>query len=327
MASNAQQQDSTPVLCLVGPTAAGKTAIALDLARHHDFEIISVDSALVYRGMDIGSGKPDKATLAELPHHLVDIRDPSEPYSAAEFRTDAFQSAKDIIDRGKRPLFVGGTMLYFKVLREGLASMPEADAAIRKQIQDLADAKGWPAVHAKLAEVDPVAAARIHPTDPQRLMRALEVFEATGKTLTEHHEEGKKATNVLPDYLSNLVFIAIHPADRAVLHEQIATRFHQMLAAGFVNEVKTLYERGDLNRELPAIRSVGYRQVWDFLDGRYDKATMTDKAIAATRQLAKRQLTWLRSWPELHRIEAESGSESEKIVNNCLKLLAEGTIN
>jgi tRNA dimethylallyltransferase len=313
-------------LCLTGPTAAGKTAIALELARQHDFEIISVDSALVYRGMDIGSGKPDKATLAELPHHLVDIRDPSEPYSAAEFRADALLAAKDIIDRGKRPLFVGGTMLYFKVLRDGMASMPEADTDIRQQIQDLADAEGWPAVHARLAEVDPVAAARIHPTDPQRLMRALEVFEATGKTLTAHHEEGKKSAKDLPDYLSNLVFVAIHPADRAVLHEQIASRFNQMLADDFIDEVKSLYERGDLHRELPAIRSVGYRQVWDFLDGRYDKATMTDKAIAATRQLAKRQLTWLRSWPDLARIEAEFGDESEKIVNKCLKILLEGTI-
>jgi len=314
-------------LCLVGPTAAGKTAIALELARQHGFEIISVDSALVYRGMDIGSGKPDPATLAELPHHLVDIRDPAEPYSAAEFRADAFKAAQDIIDRGKRPLFVGGTMLSFKVLREGLASMPEADAGIRRQIQALADARGWPAVHARLAEVDPVAAARIHPTDPQRLMRALEVFEVTGKTLTAHHEAGKKSANILPDYLSNLVFVAIHPADRAVLHEQITTRFHQMLAGGFIDEVKSLYERGDLHRELPAMRSVGYRQAWDFLAGRYDETAMTDKAIAATRQLAKRQLTWLRSWPELHRIEADCGSESEKIVNNCLKLLAEGTNN
>jgi len=314
-------------LCLVGPTAAGKTAIALELARQHGFEIISVDSALVYRGMDIGSGKPDQATLAKIPHHLVDIRDPAEPYSAAEFRADAFKAAQDIIDRGKRPLFVGGTMLYFKVLREGLASMPEADAGIRRQIQALADARGWPAVHARLAEVDPVAAARIHPTDPQRLMRALEVFEVTGKTLTAHHEAGKKSANILPDYLSNLVFVAIHPADRAVLHEQITTRFHQMLAGGFIDEVKSLYERGDLHRELPAMRSVGYRQAWDFLAGRYDETAMTDKAIAATRQLAKRQLTWLRSWPELHRIEADCGSESEKIVNNCLKLLAEGTIN
>ena len=317
---------SEPVLCLVGPTAAGKTAIALDLARHHDFEIISVDSALVYRGMDIGSGKPGKSLLAEIPHHLVDIRDPAQPYSASEFREDAIRAAQDIVARGKRPLFVGGTMLYFKALAGGLASMPAADPDIRRRIQDLADQAGWPAVHTRLASVDPAAAARIHPTDPQRLMRALEVFEATGRTLTAHHEAGNKRANNLPDFLSNLVFIAIHPGERSVIHQQIADRFHQMLAAGFVEEVRTLYERGDLHRDLPAIKAVGYRQIWDYLDGRYDFATMTEKGIAATRQLAKRQLTWLRSWPDLHRIEAKTGVESERIVNKCLKTLNEAAI-
>jgi len=311
------------VLCLVGPTAAGKTAIALELARHHDFEIISVDSALVYRGMDIGSGKPDRATLAETPHHLVDIRDPAQPYSAAEFRNDAIAAARDIIDRGKRPLLVGGTMLYFKVLAEGMASMPSADSAVRSSIQALADAEGWPAVHARLAEIDPAAAARIHPTDPQRLMRALEVYETTGRSLTYHHQRGKKLSNDLPDFLSNLVFVAVHPAERATLHEQIALRFHAMLDEGFVEEVRQLHARGDLHRELPAIKSVGYRQVWDFLEGEYDTQTMIDKGIAATRQLAKRQLTWLRSWPDLRRIEAETSSERGIIVKKCLKILSD----
>jgi len=315
-----------PVLCLTGPTAAGKTAIALELARHHNFEIISVDSALVYRGLDIGSGKPDQKTLAEIPHHLVDIRDPLEPYSAADFRRDAIRIAGEIIDAGKRPLLVGGTMLYFKVLAEGMAGMPSADEKIRKQILALAESEGWAGVHRRLAQVDPPSAARIHPNDPQRLMRALEVFESTGKTLTEHHEEGRQQDNSLPDYLSNLVFIAVHPEQRFVLHQQIADRFHIMLEQGLVDEVTRLYERGDLNRDLPAIRSVGYRQVWDYLDGAFDYDTMAQKGIAATRQLAKRQLTWLRSWPDLFRIETENSIESENIVKKCLKILDQDSI-
>lgn len=316
-----------PVLCLVGPTAAGKTGIALELARHHDFEIISVDSALVYRGLDIGSGKPDKNTLAELPHHLVDIRDPAEPYSAAEFRHDAIAAAETIVASGKRPLLVGGTMLYFKALSQGLATMPAANPRVRENILALANAQSWGAVHARLAEVDPDAARRIHPNDPQRLMRALEVYESTGKSLTAHHEAGRQARNSLPDCLSNLVFVAVHPAQRATLHRQIETRFHQMLDAGFVDEVKVLHARADLDRNLPAMRSVGYRQVWDYLDGLYDYDTMVDKAIAATRQLAKRQLTWLRSWPDLTRLEMDLGLESENIVKKCLKILQVGAIN
>ena len=317
---------SSPILCLAGPTAAGKTGIALELARHHNFEIISVDSALVYRGLDIGSGKPDRHTLAELPHHLVDIRDPSEPYSAAEFREDAIRIAQEIIAKGKRPLLVGGTMLYFKVLRDGLASMPAADPEIRQQILALGEEKGWQAVHDRLAEVDPESAARIHPNDPQRLQRALEIYESTGISMTEHHNQEQANQTILPPALSNLVFIAIHPTERAILHQQIESRFHQMLEDGFINEVKVLFDRGDLDRNLPAIRSVGYRQIWDYLDGQYEYDTMVNKGIAATRQLAKRQLTWLRSWQDLHRVEAEMGSESENIVNKCLKLLKEATI-
>jgi tRNA dimethylallyltransferase len=320
-------KNSTPVLCLTGPTAAGKTRIALELARYHDFEIISVDSALVYRGMDIGSGKPDRQTLTEIPHHLVDIRDPSEPYSAADFRLDAINAADTIIQAGKRPLFVGGTMLYFKVLSSGLATMPAANPQAREKILALASDIGWSGVHQRLAEIDPEAARRIHPNDPQRLMRALEVFETTGKTLTAYHQAGNSMANPLPDFLSNLVFVAIHPAERAVLHEQIARRFHAMLAAGFVEEVQALHARTDLDRDLPAMRAVGYRQIWDYLDRRYDRQTMTAKGIAATRQLAKRQLTWLRSWPQLHRIETEMGSESENIVNKCLKILKQAAIN
>jgi len=313
-------------MCLLGPTAAGKTAIALELARHHDFEIISVDSALVYRGLDIGSGKPDKQTLAEIPHRLVDIRDPADPYSVAEFRKDAIAATEEILQSGKNPLLVGGTMLYFKALRDGLASMPSANPEIRQQILDLAEAQGWQAVHDRLNAVDPESAARIHPNDPQRLQRALEIYESTGVTMTEHHLSEKTGKPKLPPSMSNLVFIAIHPPERSTLHQQIETRFHQMLEAGFVDEVKELFNRGDLDCNLPAIRSVGYRQIWDYLDDQYDYNTMIAKGIAATRQLAKRQLTWLRSWPNLHRVDIELDSESENIVNKCLKIQASAAI-
>lgn len=313
-------------MCLLGPTAAGKTAIALELARHHDFEIISVDSALVYRGLDIGSGKPDKQTLAEIPHRLVDIRDPADPYSVAEFRKDAIAATEEILQSGKNPLLVGGTMLYFKALRDGLASMPSANPEIRQQILDLAEAQGWQAVHDRLNAVDPESAARIHPNDPQRLQRALEIYESTGVTMTEHHLSEKTGKPKLPPSMSNLVFIAIHPPERSTLHQQIETRFHQMLEAGFVDEVKELFNRGDLDCNLPAIRSVGYRQIWDYLDDQYDYNTMIAKGIAATRQLAKRQLTWLRSWPNLHRVDSELDSESENIVNKCLKIQASAAI-
>ena len=308
-----------PILCLTGPTAAGKTGIALELARHHNYEIISVDSALVYKGLDIGSGKPDKQTLAEIPHHLVDIRDPAKPYSAAEFREDAIKAAEQILQAGRKPLLVGGTMLYYKVLRDGLARMPAANPEVRSQILDLANAQGWDAVHKRLQQVDPESAARIHPNDPQRLMRALEVYESSGKALTEHHRDENAQKNQLPDFMSNLVFIAVHPEQRSTLHAQIAERFQQMLKAGFIDEVKVLFERADLSYDLPAIRSVGYRQVWEYLDGQYDYQTMIDKSVAATRQLAKRQLTWLRSWRDLTRIEVEKEDESENIVKKCLK--------
>ena len=326
MQHNKNSTSPPPILCLTGPTAAGKTNIALELARHHNFEIISVDSALVYKGLDIGSGKPDKKILSEIPHHLVDIRDPAKPYSAAEFREDAIKAAEQILQAGKKPLLVGGTMLYFKVLRDGLARMPAANPEIRKQILDLANAQGWDAVHKRLEQVDPESAARIHRNDPQRLMRALEVYESTGKALTEHHRDEDAQQSALPDFMSNLAFVALHPEQRSTLHAQIAERFQKMLEAGFVDEVKVLFERDDLSHDLPAIRSVGYRQVWEYLDGQYDYQTMADKGVAATRQLAKRQLTWLRSWPDLTRIEVETGSESENIVKKCLKVLHQTSI-
>lgn len=302
-----------PVFCLMGPTASGKTGLAVELVQRGPFEIISVDSAQVYRGMNIGSGKPDAATLAIAPHRLIDIRDPSEAYSAADFRMDVLREIADIQAQGKVPLLVGGTMLYFKALRDGLAEMPAADESVRDAILDQAEAEGWAAVHRRLAEVDPISAQRIHPNDPQRLQRALEVYELSGKPLSAYHAEDS-APESLP---FSLHFLALLPQDRALLHAKIAQRLQTMLDEGFVEEVKTLYDRGDLLPTLPAIRSVGYRQIWDYLAGDYDYAQMQHKALVATRQLAKRQLTWLRSWPDLQEID----SEMPEIVTHSLNLL------
>ncbi len=283
-----------PAICLMGPTAAGKTALALALCEHYPCEIISVDSALVYRGMDIGTAKPTADELARVPHHLIDIRDPSEPYSAAEFRSDALRLMREIGARGRVPLLVGGSMLYFKVLRDGLAPMPVADAALREQLAAEAQQRGWPAMHAELARVDPRAASGIHPNHSQRIQRALEVFRLTGKPISELQQH-----NELGELSHRFVNLALLPVDRQMLHQRIDERFRQMLAEGFIDEVENLYRRGDLHTELPSIRAVGYRQVWDYLVGEVDYATMVERGIAATRQLAKRQLTWLRGWPEL----------------------------
>jgi tRNA dimethylallyltransferase len=301
----------------MGPTACGKTAVAEQLVQHFPFEIISVDSALVYRGLDIGSGKPDAATLARAPHRLIDIRDPAQPYSAADFRQDALRELRDILDRGRIPLLVGGTMLYFKVLRDGLAELPAAAPELRRQLLARAASEGWPALHRQLQQVDPVSAARIHPNDPQRLLRALEVYEASGRPLSELHEEGHAtAVNDLP---CQLLFFGMLPLERAKLHELIARRFHQMLANGFVDEVAALRQRPDLHPDLPSLRSVGYRQVWEYLEGQHDYATMVERALAATRQLAKRQLTWLRSWPELRELPCHLDGQDGKFVKNHLK--------
>lgn len=297
----------------MGPTASGKTGIAVDLVQQAPLEIISVDSAQVYRGLDIGAGKPSADILEKAPHRLINIRDPKDAYSAADFRKNALHEIADIQSKGKTPLLVGGTMLYFKALRDGLATMPSANEEVRNKILEMANTSGWQAVHDRLAEVDPEAAARIHPNDPQRLQRALEIYELSGKPMTTIHKEG----NLQEDLPFDLKFIAIIPEQRAVLHEKIAERFKQMLIQGFVEEVKTLYDRGDLNPALPAIRSVGYRQIWDYLEGAYDENTMHEKALAATRQLAKRQLTWLRSWPDLEIIEGEM----PKSVEHCLKMM------
>lgn len=301
----------------MGPTASGKTRVAVELAQKYPFEIISVDSALVYRGLDIGSGKPDAETLGAAPHRLINIRDPKETYSAADFRADALVAMAEITAAGQIPLLVGGTMLYFKVLRDGLANMPAADQTVRQKIRILAKEKGWKAVYDRLKEVDPDSARRIHPNDPQRLQRALEVYEITGKSMTQFRKEEKHQLNnsLPPPYTMH--YVAIYPQQRKTLHQHIETRFQQMLNAGFVKEVALLRDRGDLSNSLPAIRSVGYRQIWDYLAGDYGYDIMIEKAVAATRQLAKRQLTWLRSWPEL----TEMDSEAPDIVEKCLKIV------
>jgi len=309
-----------PALCLMGPTACGKTRIAVELAQEGPFELISVDSALVYRGLDIGSGKPDAAMLAKAPHRLVDIRDPADPYSAASFREDALREIHAIVAAGRIPLLVGGTMLYFKALRDGLAPMPGADPAVRRNIEALAQAEGWAAVHARLARVDPQAAARIHPTDPQRLQRALEVYETTGRPLSALHAEREAAGG--DDLPCQLIFVGLWPRERGRLHALIAERFHAMLTAGLVDEVKALRARADLHPDLPALRSVGYRQVWEHLAGEYDHETMVDRAVAATRQLAKRQLSWMRGWPALSEVICELEVEDGNIVKNHLKSLS-----
>lgn len=298
-----------PAIFLMGPTAAGKTDLALALADALPCELISVDSALIYRGMDIGTAKPDRATLARYPHRLIDIRDPAESYSAAEFRADALAAMAEITARGRIPLLVGGTMLYFKALLEGLADMPGADPAVRAELEARAALLGWSALHRELAEVDPESAARIHPNDPQRLIRALEVHRISGLSMTAHRQRqaaenrglGAPGMAHLPYTVAQL---AIAPVQRRVLHERIALRFRQMLEHGFIEEVEALRLRGDLHAGLPSIRAVGYRQVWDYLDGKLNREEMTERGIIATRQLAKRQFTWLRSWADLHWLDS-----------------------
>jgi len=275
---------------LMGPTASGKTALACALSEAFALALVSVDSALVYRGMDIGTAKPDAATLARYPHALVDIRDPAQPYSAADFRDDALAAMRAITAQGRVPLLVGGTGLYFRALQQGLSALPPADAAIRQRLGEEAQALGWPALHARLARLDPAAAARIGSNDAQRLQRALEVIELSGRPLTELQQRGQDAP-----FPWRVLKLALMPRERGVLHQRIAQRFDTMLADGFLDEVRALRMRADLHADLPAIRAVGYRQAWQYLDGEGDAAAFRDRAIFATRQLAKRQITWLRS--------------------------------
>ena len=279
-----------PVLCLMGPTASGKTALAVELVQRLPFEIVSVDSALVYREMDIGTAKPDAETRRIAPHRLVDILDPVETYSAGQFRTDALREIAAIQAAGHAPLLVGGTMLYFRALERGLAELPTADPALRARLAAELAEQGGPALHARLAWLDPAAAARIHPHDFQRIQRALEVHELTGRSLTELCAQSRN--ELLP---SRIVKLIVAPADRRVLHERIERRFRMMLEQGFIAEVERLRARGDLDPDRPSMRAVGYRQVWAYLDDRLDYAAMVERGIVATRQFAKRQLTWLRA--------------------------------
>ncbi|MBO1539389.1 tRNA (adenosine(37)-N6)-dimethylallyltransferase MiaA [Pseudomonas sp. OA65] len=298
-----------PAIFLMGPTAAGKTDLAIELTKVLPCELISVDSALVYRGMDIGTAKPSKELLAEFPHRLIDILDPAEAYSAADFRRDALQAMAEITARGKIPLLVGGTMLYYKALVEGLADMPAADPEVRAQIEEEAARLGWQALHEQLAVIDPESAARIHPNDPQRLSRALEVYRVSGQSMTAlRQRQSAQSTEAAASGLQQLPYtvanLAIAPANRQVLHRRIEQRFTLMLEQGFIDEVVALRERSDLHAGLPSIRAVGYRQVWDYLDGKLTSAEMQERGIIATRQLAKRQFTWLRSWTDLHWLDS-----------------------
>ena len=293
---------------LMGPTASGKTGLAMELCQHLPCELISVDSALVYKGMNIGTAKPTAAELEQAPHRLIDLIDPSEAYSAADFRRDALAAMAEITAAGRIPLLVGGTMLYFKALLEGLSPLPSANPEIRAQIEAQAQLHGWAALHLELAKIDPVAAARIHPNDPQRISRALEVFRITGRSLTEltAHKGAPLPYKV--------VQFAIAPSDRRELHTRIDARFVQMLAAGFEQEVQSLMDRGDLHPDLPSIRCVGYRQMWDYLSDVVGYDDMVARGQAATRQLAKRQLTWLRSWPDVHWLDTHSKTLAQEVL-------------
>jgi tRNA dimethylallyltransferase len=304
-----------PAIFLMGPTASGKTALAIELVRQLPCEIISVDSALVYRGMDIGTAKPDAAELALAPHRLIDICDPAEAYSAARFREDALAEMAEISASGCIPLLVGGTMLYFRALEYGLSRLPEADPDIRADLEREAGESGWEALHAQLMRVDPAAAARIHPNDPQRIQRALEVYRLTGQPLSRLQRQAER--NELP---YRLVKLARAPQSRAVLHRRIAERFNQMLEEGFEAEVRQLLQRDDLRPEMPSLRSVGYRQMIRYLRGEWDRETMIERGIIATRQLAKRQFTWLRSYPDVHWLDEEAGN----ILQQALKIVRSG---
>ncbi|PSN08986.1 tRNA (adenosine(37)-N6)-dimethylallyltransferase MiaA [Siccibacter turicensis] len=289
---------------LMGPTASGKTALAINLRKTLPVELISVDSALIYKGMDIGTAKPTADEQAQAPHRLMDILDPAQAYSAADFRRDALGEMAAITAAGKIPLLVGGTMLYFKALLEGLSPLPSADPAVRARIEQQAAEQGWDALHRQLEVIDPVAAARIHPNDPQRLSRALEVFFISGKTLTDLTQTSGDA---LPYQVHQF---AIAPASRELLHQRIEQRFHQMLASDFEAEVRALYARGDLHTEMPSVRCVGYRQMWSYLAGEISHDEMVYRGICATRQLAKRQMTWLRGWKEVRWLDSENPQQA-----------------
>lgn len=320
------------VICLMGPTASGKTDLAIALCEHLPCDIISVDSALIYRGMDIGTAKPDAATLARAPHRLIDIRWPEEIYSAADFRADALREIEIIVARGRIPLLVGGTMMYFKALLQGMGDLPLANPELRRLIEADAEQRGWAALHAELAVVDPAAAALIHPHNRQRMLRALEVYRSSGRPLSSFwYRDGVAGVNDanLTDWQQDgphalpytVLQFAIAPTDRSELHRRIALRFNQMLAGGLIDEVQRLRERPGLHPELPAMRCVGYRQTWAYLEGFETLQTLSEKGMAATRQLAKRQLTWLRGWSSLHWL----ASESRDVLPDALKIIGQHT--
>ncbi len=316
-----------PAIFLMGPTASGKTSVAVELAQQLPLEIISVDSALVYRDMDIGTAKPDAATLARAPHHLINIRNPTEVYSAAAFRHDALRLMQDITARGKIPLLVGGTMLYFRALRFGLSDLPQADPGVRRELEQRAICVGWPALHAELAQLDPETAARLNPNDSQRIQRALEIYQITGTPMSTLFKqkplppggrgwgEGELPYRVLP--------IALIPSDRSQLHARIATRFAAMLKLSLVNELRALREKYSLHPDLPAMRCVGYRQAWKFIEGSINETELLDQGIAATRQLAKRQLTWLRGMAGNIELDCLAGDLAQQ-VSSAMHAMADG---
>ncbi|AWG35588.1 tRNA (adenosine(37)-N6)-dimethylallyltransferase MiaA [Alcaligenes aquatilis] len=299
-----------PILCLAGPTASGKSASTHTLAQHWPIEVIVMDSATIYRDMDIGTAKPSAEEQAAIPHHLLDIRDPVESYSAAEFATDATRLIQEIQARGHYPVLCGGTMLYYKALREGLNDLPQADPAIRQQLDERAQEIGWPGMHAELTRIDPVTAARLAPRDSQRIQRALEIFHISGKTMSDWLKDKAQPQEGSHRYVT----LSLEPEDRSWLHKRIAVRYQDMIKQGLLQEVEKLYQRPDLHPGLPSIRCVGYRQLWSYLDGEVSLDLAIEQAIAATRQLAKRQLTWLRSEPERQQFNCQNPQAAEQIV-------------
>ena len=307
-------------ITVMGPTASGKTGLAIELRKHLPVELINVDSAQVYRYLNIGSAKPDAETLAQASHRLLDIRDPCEIYSAAEFLADARREMAEITASGRIPLLVGGSMMYFKVLLEGLSQLPEADQSIRDDLEQRAAKEGWPSLYAELQLVDPQTASRLHPNHSQRIQRALEVYQLTGEPMSALQAESVGGLAQQYDFRQ----IALIPQNRSLLHQRIEQRFEAMMALGFAEEVQGLYERGDLHSNLPSVRSVGYRQLWDYCAGDCSLQDAVEKAVIATRQLAKRQLTWLRNWPQAIEIKADNQDgflSAEKICNQTLKVL------
>ena len=304
-----KKTDLPKAIFLMGPTASGKTDLAIQLCQQYPCEIISVDSALIYRDMDIGTAKPSQQEQAIAPHRLIDILDPSESYSVAEFRRDALQAMAEITSRGNIPLLVGGTMMYYKALLDGLSTLPPSDQNVRREIEEQVAISGWQALHVELGKIDPISAKRIHPNDPQRLMRAIEVYRLSGKTMTELTAS---KSDPIPYAVKKFT---ICPEDRGILHERIAQRFQIMVDNGFQTEVEKLRARGDLHLDMPSMRCVGYRQMWHYLDGEYDHDEMIYRGIVATRQLAKRQLTWLRGWENLNWLDTFAKDNLTKLVS------------